>query len=111
MFIVLFALFFIMCVFLGFDRTIAGRQRNFVEAAKASDEIVRSLFPEHMADRLYESNKAKKEAKANTKNGKGMVVTTRKSLLTSYMQSDNAFSTDEPLADVYPSATVIFAGT
>jgi hypothetical protein len=37
-------------------------QSSVVEAAKKSDAIVRSLFPEEVADKLYESAENKKNS-------------------------------------------------
>jgi hypothetical protein len=81
--IVLGVLFFIIMVFCAFDRVMHRHQSSVVEAAKKSDAIVRSLFPEEVADKLYESAENKKKKKS---------------------MEDVA---DETIADTYPAVTIM----
>jgi hypothetical protein len=101
-----------------FDVSVQRKQRIVAEAAKRSDAIVRSLFPGTLADRLYAKARHRqvlKQKKKNwtTKDDSGVLVATQKSRLLNLLRSntDSYLCEDnEPLADLYPSASVVFAG-
>jgi hypothetical protein len=118
-------------VFVVYDCLIEKRQTKVVNAAERSDAIVRSLFPSNVRDRLYENAKRheaeqKKANKDDWKNNntnnddglKGSFVESPKNRLRNIMSQnpgDNP-ATDphhssgmEPIADLFPQTTVMFA--
>jgi hypothetical protein len=117
--IVIVALFIVLLVFFASDFLIERKHQDIVNAAARSDAIVRSLFPGSVADRLYDKHKERQiqSKKPWRAKGKGTYVATQKSRLSSLLRTplenqefDDEFLENEPLADLYPSASVIFAG-
>lgn len=115
--IVIFALATVLLVFFASDTLIERKHQHIANAAARSDAIVRSLFPGSVADRLYQKhtdNNKNQSKKAWRAKGKGAYVSTQKSRISSALQNpledQDPFLENEPLADLYPSASVIFAG-
>ena len=85
-------------VFILYDQKLARQQNEIISSAKRSNAIVSSLFPSHIRDQVINATTA------TTQNTMG-----RKS----FKQSESAllFSSAPPIAELYPEATVLFAGT
>jgi Adenylate and Guanylate cyclase catalytic domain len=101
-------------IFIIFDLSVQRKQKSVADAAKRADSIVRSLYPGTMTDRLYEKNRQQRYGVKNS-NDSGVFVATHKSRLLNLLRSptdpQNGVHIDnEPLADLYPSASVVFAG-
>ena len=82
-------------VFILYDQKVSRQQNEIISSAKRSNAIVSSLFPSHIRDQLI-----------NTMTS--TTVGTGKSL----KESGKAllFSSAPPIAELYPEATVLFAG-
>lgn len=126
---VLAVFFFFVVIFWLYDGLIERRQGNVIKEAEKSDAIVRSLFPSTVRDRLYEQSQAKKKAhddKEAWKNsevaeGEGGIIETPKNRLKSFMSKspeDQAaqssapahhHSLSDPIADLFPKTTIMFA--
>lgn len=114
--IVLLSLFVVVGIFIAFDAYVARHQQKVLDAAKQSDAIVRSLFPEAITDRLYEEARKKENEKTNEWKHE-----TQKSRVKKFMRfpdsvSQGSYESDEghtlmadPIADLFPNTTVLFA--
>lgn len=136
--IVLAVFIFIVAIFIFYDCLIERRQSRVVTAAQRSDAIVRSLFPSNVRNRLYEQAKHKeaedkkreKDAWRNSRalssnssiDGEGALIETPKIRLKSFINNghDEQGETSntnvqrdptimEPIADLFPHTTVLFA--
>jgi hypothetical protein len=117
--IVLLALFLVVGIFIAFDAYTERHQNKVLMAAKQADAIVRSLFPAAVADRLYEDARKKQIEKKQDWNGP--LFETPKSRVKNFMRqpdghtansgdSDEANNLEsEPIADLFPNTTVMFA--
>eukprot|EP00980_Cylindrotheca_fusiformis_P007513 scaffold1561_cov129-Cylindrotheca_fusiformis.AAC.5 len=93
---------FTSLVFLLFDFSVGRRQRAALDKIAKQDRIVSDVFPAAIRNRLYE-NQAK-----NMKNGEtGVLEDDGHFDLDDYGRSNSNGST--PLADLFPSVTVVFA--
>jgi Adenylate and Guanylate cyclase catalytic domain len=114
--------FFASFVFFLYDRLVQWRQKKVNDSAIRANAIVFSLFPAKVAEQLQRDaveeeklNDARREAAANGRGIRG-----RRGRLTAdrMMQDDTQDGDDDdtevlldskPIADLFPSATVLFA--
>jgi class 3 adenylate cyclase len=93
-------------VFLAYDLLVERRQRKVMAKALQSGNIVSSLFPKAVRDRMYGKPSATQEKQRPEQafNGKA-------SQLTNMMDDElnNDILSSEPVADLYPNCTVLFA--
>jgi class 3 adenylate cyclase len=95
-------------LFLLYDRLVERRQRLVMHQAESSGAIVSSLFPAAYHERLL----AAQPKQGNSKQGTSMTEGSKESRLQSFLNGtigDNAGSDDEPIADLFPDCTVMFA--
>jgi class 3 adenylate cyclase len=116
--IVLAAVFcFTSAVFLLYDWCVARRHRVVETSAAKSGAVVRSLFPQKVVERLYDSADKKDEKQVNpsssmTKNmstSSGEFLTNHANLQLEEDLSYGNIETSDPIADLYPHCTVFFA--
>lgn len=96
--------FFTSMVFFGYDMFVEMRQKAVMNKAIQSTEVVHSLFPDQVRDRLFEENKPDKNSlRSSLITGKGF-------------KNDNMIPNDveqggneEAIADLYENCTVFFA--
>jgi hypothetical protein len=88
------------CMFLLYDRLVERRQAIVLRKAEQTTAIVASLFPENVRDRLI--------AGTSDKNTKGLVAPNHrlKSFLSGSEEDDKS---SQPIADLFPHCTVLFA--
>jgi Adenylate and Guanylate cyclase catalytic domain len=96
-------------IFILYDVLVARRFRRVEESATRSNAIVSSLFPAQVRDRLMET-----AADDGGKNGRGGAAIDMMSpkLMTPHLfgvTGNRADSKSAPIADLFPSATVMFA--
>jgi hypothetical protein len=115
------ALFIIVVIFIVFDAYLDRHQNRVLAAAKQSDAIVRSLFPNGVTDRLYEEARKHEDEKARDWNETHSHFETPKSRVKKFMRQPDGLTvgsmdTDEtdqvmtdPIADLFPNTTVLFA--
>jgi hypothetical protein len=88
---------FTSCIFVLYDVMVERRQRKVMASARQTSAIVSNLFPSTVRDRLFHSS----DDKASLKEYHG---------LDSWLYASNSgFNISGPIADFYPSATVMFA--
>ena len=106
-FVILIVSFFI------YDRYVSKRNRKVVAVAAKTNEIVASLFPEAVRDRLFEdkTDDSKKE-KGGKETDEAMIT---KFLSGGAVMDDEVDEEEEfmyksrPIADLYPQTTIMFA--
>jgi hypothetical protein len=92
------------------------RQRRVLLEAQRTNALVGSLFPEAVRDRLLKQSEDKRKG-GMFKKRSGEVEAAPKLRLKSFMADDNratlanmaGVSNTEPIADLFPKATVLFA--
>jgi class 3 adenylate cyclase len=121
--IVLCVLLSMVMIFICYDCLVERRQSRVVDAAERSDAIVRSLFPSAVRDRLYEEAKQKQVQKEKAKSDwradpdSSQFLNTKKNRIKNFMsdtpgtseQTSQSSRKSEPLADLFPNTTVLFA--
>jgi len=106
--------------FLVYDRFVRQRNNKVIDAATKSNEIINTLFPQQIRDRLFANKQEDAEAEAGGGGGGGGANTKSKlkNMLNSgdyaATQSDDEVDDDimyktKPLADLYPETTILFA--
>eukprot|EP00980_Cylindrotheca_fusiformis_P003375 scaffold750_cov73-Cylindrotheca_fusiformis.AAC.1 len=99
-----FAIFaFTTLVFLLYDYSVGRRQRTVMDRVAQQDKIVSDVFPTAIRDRLYE-NQAKNKMNGNHIEGDDGPL----GLDETFYGGSNAAGS-APLADLFPSVTVVFA--
>jgi class 3 adenylate cyclase len=95
-------------VFLAYDILVERRQRKVMAKALQSGNIVSSLFPKAVRDRMYaKPNETQaRQRPEQAFNGKS---TQLNSMMDDEQQAKNDILTSEPVADLYPNCTVLFA--
>jgi hypothetical protein len=94
-------------LFIAYDRLVERRQKIVFASAERSNAIVTSLFPKNVRDRLMQE--AEEEA-ANAKNKDKFIAPNRR--LKGFLSGSEDDDIDmEPIADLFPHCTVMFAGT
>lgn len=100
-------------VFVMYDFFVQQRNQTVVMKAKRSNAIVSALFPKNIRDRIMKEAEEQMEAEMDS-NKKRRFGTTQKTQLRSFLSDDGekvagvAFA-GKPIADLFPSATVMFA--
>jgi Adenylate and Guanylate cyclase catalytic domain len=92
---------FMAFMFLLYDRLVERRQNIVLNQAVQSSAIVSSLFPQNVADRLMQQKS--NSSPCNLSNNKRL-----KSFL-SASHNDSNDPNDQPIADLFPHTTVLFA--
>jgi hypothetical protein len=100
-------------LFIIFDGLVGRHQKKMVAATKQSDAIVRSLFPDAVADRLYEEARKKELEKVQhqtfeSKNKQLRSFMKSPTLLTDSNDVDNIHQS-KPIAELFPDTTILFA--
>lgn len=93
---------FTLIMFVLYDRLVERRQTIVYRRAAQTTSIVNSLFPESVADRLIQATKTGKPRE------KTFVPANRR--LQSFLNDQDGVGTgDQPIADLFPNCTVLFA--
>jgi hypothetical protein len=95
---------FTSLVFVAYDMIVRRRQAKVMASAKRTNEIVSSLFPESVRQRMY--NQASSADALPESLLRKSIMNPRKNHGTG-QNDDNIFGT-EPIADLFPHATVMF---
>ncbi|KAL7561134.1 hypothetical protein ACA910_004617 [Epithemia clementina (nom. ined.)] len=102
-------------VFVIYDWTVQRRNTKVVSKAKQTNAIVSALFPSNVRDRiLRDAEEQAKHAEENNQRNKLAFGSAQKQQLKSFLDGEDAnmashpFGT-KPIADLFPSATVMFA--
>jgi hypothetical protein len=112
--------FFASFVFFLYDRLVQWRQKKVHDTAIRANAIVFSLFPAKVADQLQrdaveeEKRNAGREAAANGRGLRGRRGRMADRMMQDDVQNDDDDDTEvlldsKPIADLFPSATVLFA--
>lgn len=109
-----FAFVILIVSFFIYDRYVSKRNSKVVAVAAKTNEIVASLFPEAVRDRLFEdkTDDSKKEKKGGKETDEAMIT---KFLSGSAVMDDEVDEEEEfmyksrPIADLYPQTTIMFA--
>lgn len=100
-------------LFVIFDRMVGKHQKKMLDATKQSDAIVRSLFPDAVADRLYEDARMKEIQKS-----KSTALESRNKQIRNFMKSPTLISESNdgdvltgtaPIAELFSDTTILFA--
>ena len=100
-------------LFIIFDVMVGKHQKKMLDATKQSDAIVRSLFPDAVADRLYEEAR-ERELMKNT----NLVLESKNTQLRSFMKAptlitestgDDFLTDTAPIAELFTDTTILFA--
>jgi class 3 adenylate cyclase len=91
------------CLFVLYDRLVERRQRIVMKEAESSGAIVSSLFPAAYRERLMAAQANQNDIKGNSK------TSNLKNLLSSNGNDLPMGSNDQPIADLFPECTVLFA--
>jgi class 3 adenylate cyclase len=107
------AIFFITSLFfLGYDWLVQKRQNELVTTARQQNAIVSSLFPKSIQQKLMkESSKGDQATKAanDRKAGKANLRTFLTSDDHAHKQEGDGGGESDPIADLFPETTVMFA--
>ena len=95
---------FTSLVFVVYDVIVRRRQEKVMASAKRTNAIVSQLFPHQVRDRLLD--RAAGDAN-NTR--KTMIPQAPKMILQSYLSDGTQADDSEPIADLFPHCTVMFA--
>jgi class 3 adenylate cyclase len=103
-------------VFLMYDFIVRRLQNRVLNSAKQSEAIVSSMFPALVRDRLFRNgnNGAIQSSRATGKQGSRFDIASenhkaRLRTFLSHPPSLDLFNESEPIADLYPNTTVLFA--
>jgi hypothetical protein len=102
---------FTTAIFIGYDCLVESRQRKVVASAKQARAVVNSLFPKNVRKRLYENADKKGEKSAKSAMAS---MQTPKNRLKNFLSDGGGSKQDgtvasEPIADLFPNATIMFA--
>jgi len=106
---------FTVAVFVTYDRFVEKRQRLVMKTAVQTSEVVSSLFPETVRERLYETEAAKSSASPSKSQFSGGNQKLISSVLRiggsqpSEVESERLQGFGAPIADEYMHCTVFFA--
>jgi class 3 adenylate cyclase len=96
-------LLFTATVFIGYDYMVRRRQAKIMALAKQTDTIVASLFPSNVRDRLYNHGRATDDSTPNS-----MLTRSANYFLSNASGSQASVFGSAPIADLFPSCTVMF---
>ena len=97
--------FFTSLVFVLYDYIVRQRQAKIMNSATKTNDIVVSLFPENVRDRLLERGAAE-DGQVNK--GGTFIARPQKEQMQSYLTGSNSAQSSEPIADLFACATVCF---
>jgi class 3 adenylate cyclase len=97
---------FTSVIFITYDCYVARRQRKVMEAALQRDEIVSSLFPAAVRQRLFRVSQATHNTPAKEKNTRFRLLSSSQ---TTELSEHIDFVRSEPIADFLPMISVVFA--
>lgn len=103
-------------IFYCYDMAVERRQRHIARIAKRTNNIVKSLFPKNVQERIMAEARedAEKAEQAERGRGKGAFHVSMKDRLKETLSSqsdrnDQSYKNVPPIADLFPSTTVMFA--
>jgi Adenylate and Guanylate cyclase catalytic domain len=99
---VMLVFLFTVVMFLIYDRLVENRQRLILQKELQSRSIVTSLFPKNVADRLLQNDHENDHSRMSNKNK-------LKTFLNPGDEDNNGYRAQEPIADLFPNTTVLFA--
>jgi len=79
-----------------YDVVVSKRQEKVMESANQTNDIVTSLFPQNVRDRLFEQAQQQKQ------------MPSKKQMHTFLENGSSSILASDPIADLFPSATVMF---
>lgn len=96
--------------FLVYDRFVRRRNSKVIEAAAKSNEIINTLFPQQVRDRLF-ANKQQDSNTGNTKSKLKNMMNTGDYAASSDDEEidDDIMYKTKPIADLFPETTILFA--
>lgn len=101
---------FIIIVFFCYDFVVQRRQQKVQRIAKQTANIVKSLFPKNVQDRIMEEAKAAAEADNEGQRGFRFSNKERlKNALQNGEDNEERHKNAPPIADLFPSTTIMFA--
>ena len=98
---------FTTAIFIVYECLVESRQKKNVASAKEAKAVVNSLFPKNVRKRLYEE--AKKKGEINAKSAMASMQTPKSRVKKFLKEGAGDLLTSEPIADLFPNATVMFA--
>eukprot|EP00980_Cylindrotheca_fusiformis_P000217 scaffold45_cov69-Cylindrotheca_fusiformis.AAC.1 len=104
--VVVVIFFFTSLVFLLYDYFVRRRQKKVMERIMRQDKIVANVFPTNIRDRLYQNQAKQKKHRAAKKFEHGEFNDCLDDL---DFEGDSHISASAPLADLFPSISVVFA--
>jgi hypothetical protein len=98
--------FFTTMVFVFYDVVVHARQAKVMKAATRTNNLVATLFPKEFRDRIYEAH----ESKQKGRNSGSLLPSKMKmqDFLAGDEVSQGSLTNSEPIADLFPHATVLF---
>eukprot|EP00980_Cylindrotheca_fusiformis_P014462 scaffold3860_cov116-Cylindrotheca_fusiformis.AAC.4 len=104
--VVVVIFFFTSLVFLLYDYFVRRRQTKVMERIMRQDKIVANVFPTNIRDRLYQNQAKQKKNRGERKLGDGEF---NDGFDDFGFEGDSHISGSAPLADLFPSISVVFA--
>ena len=98
---------FTTAIFITYECLVETRQRKIMASAKEAKAVVNSLFPKNVRRRLYEN--ANKKGERSAKSAMASMQTPKNRLKKFLSDGAGDIRTTEPIADLFPNATVMFA--
>lgn len=98
---------FTTAIFIGYECLVENRQRKVVASAKEARAVVNSLFPKNVRKRLYEE--AEKKGEKNAKSAMASMQTPKNRLKNFLSDGAGDILASEPIADLFPNATIMFS--
>jgi hypothetical protein len=98
---------FTTAIFIGYECLVESRQRKVMASAKEARAVVNSLFPKNVRKRLYEN--AEKKGEKSAKSAMASMQTPKNRLKNFLSDGAGDIKASEPIADLFPNATIMFA--
>jgi hypothetical protein len=98
---------FTTAIFIFYECLVESRQRKIEASAKEARAVVNSLFPKNVRKRLYEN--ANKKGERNAKFAMASMQTPKNRLKKFLSEGAGDIQASEPIADLFPNATIMFA--
>ena len=96
--------------FLVYDRFVQRRNNKVIDAATKSNEIINTLFPQQVRDRLFANRQQDMEVNNTKSKLKSMINTGDYAASTDDEEiDDNIMYKTKPIADLFPETTILFA--
>lgn len=101
--IVMTTIFVVMAaIFCIYDRFVYRRNAKIVDTAARSNEILSSMFPSQVRDRLYAETERRKTVDSKSKSSLDDKIGDAET-------TDAEFYKSKPIADLFPATTILFA--